>query len=120
MEMALFNKHGKPVAYFGEDGETIYRWDGHAVAYLYGDKVYGWNGKQLGWFVNGTIFDIYGLRCGFIKSKSPIETEVEPVKPLKQVKSRKGVRQPPVIKPSLCYGYSGKSLEELLGEGGVR
>ncbi len=58
METTLYNKTGKPVAYFAEDGETIYLWDGRAVAYLLGDMVFGWNGRQLGWFANGTIFDI--------------------------------------------------------------
>ena len=52
-------------------------------------KVYGWNGRQLGWFDNGTIFDIYGLRTGFIRSKSPIPTDIEPGKPAKQVKGAK-------------------------------
>jgi hypothetical protein len=120
METTLFNKNGKPVAYLGENGATVYMWDGRAVAYLHDGKVYGWNGKQLGWFVNGTIFDIYGLRCGFIKKKSPLETELEPVKPVKQVTPKKSERQPSVTKPSMCYGYSGKSLEELLEEGGIR
>ncbi len=59
--------------------KTIYLWDGRAVAYLFEDQVFGWNGRQLGWFANGTVFDIYGLRTGFIKSKSPIPTDIEPV-----------------------------------------
>jgi hypothetical protein len=114
METALFNKHGKPVAYIAADGETIYLWDGRPVAYLVDDKVFDWNGRQLGWFNNGTIFDIYGLRGGFIKSKSPIATEVEPLKPHKHLKPVKGERQPQLIKPILCYGYSNKNLEDLL------
>jgi len=117
METALFNKNGKPVAYIGDDGETIYLWDGHPVAYLSKDKVYGWNGKQLGWFANGTIFDIYGLRSGFIRSKSPIATEIEPAKTLKQPKSRRRERQQTVVKPPLCYGYSEKPLEKMLEAG---
>jgi hypothetical protein len=107
------------VAYIAEDGETIYMWDGRAAAYLSKDKVYGFNGKQLGWFANGTIFDIYGLRSGFILSKSPIVTQVEPIKSAKHIKNVKGVRQNPVVKPSLCYGYSEKYLEDLLEEGSV-
>ncbi len=116
-ETTLFNKTGKPVAYIAGDGETIYMWAGRAVAYLSGDKVYGWNGKQLGWFANGTVFDIYGFRSGFVLSKSPIVTQVEPVKSSKHVKNVKGIRQNPVVKPSLCYGYSEKYLEDLLEEG---
>jgi hypothetical protein len=120
METALFNKNGKPVAYIAEDGETIYLWDGRPVAYVSEDKVYDWNGRQLGWFTNGTIFDIYGLRSGFIKTKSPIATEMEPFKPQKHLKPAKGKRQPHVIKPVLCYGYSNKNLEDLLESGSKR
>ncbi len=119
METTLFNRNGKPVAYLAEDAETIYMWDGRAVGYLFEDKVYGWNGKQLGWFVNGTFFDIYGLRTGFIKSKSPIPTDIEPGKSAKQVKSARSVRQGVIAKPVMCYGYSGRSLEEILEEGSI-
>jgi hypothetical protein len=119
MEVTLFNKNVQPVAYIGEDGETLYTWDGRAVAYLHEDKVYGWNGKQLGWFDNGTIFDIFGLRAGFIRSKSPVATPAEPVKPVKHMKPVKGPRQIPVARPVLCYGYSSKNLEDLLEEGSI-
>ncbi len=117
METTLFNKNGKPVAYLAEDGETIYLWDGRAVAYVVGDRVIGWNGRQLGWFANGTVFDIYGLRTGFIKSKSPIPTDLEPGKPAKQVKGARSTRQGAIPKPAMCYGYSERSLEEILEEG---
>jgi len=117
METTLFNKNGKAVAYFGEDGRTIYLWDGRVAGYLLDDKVFGWNGCQLGWFDNGTIFDIYGLRAGFIKSKSPIPTEMEVGKAAKQPKGIQGPRQSPVAKPVMCYGYSTRSLEEVLAEG---
>jgi hypothetical protein len=117
METTLFDKQGKPVAYIAGDGETIYLWDGRPVAYLFEDKVYGFNGKQLGWFSNGTIFDIYGLRAGFIRSKSPIITGFEPAKGAKHIIGRKNVRQMPVVKPALCYGFSEKILEQMLGEG---
>lgn len=119
MEIALFNKNGKPVAYIGDDGVTIYAWDGTPVAYLSGDRVYGWNGKQLGWFSNGTIFDIYGLRSGFIKNKSPIATDVEPIKPPKHIQPGKAEKQLQVVKPTMCYGYSEKALEKLLEEGKI-
>lgn len=117
MEITLFNKNGKPVAYIASDGETIYLWDGRPVAYLVDDKVYGWHGRQLGWFQNGTVFDIYGLRAGFIKSKSPIATEVEPLKAQKRLKPSRGEKQTRVIKPVLCYGYSNRTLEDLLEKG---
>jgi hypothetical protein len=114
MEITLFNKNGKPVSYIADDGETIYMWDGRPVAYLFEDQIYSWQGRQLGWFHNGTVFDIYGLRAGFIKSKSPIATEMEPLRSQKQFKPAKGKKQSQVIKPVLCYGYSNNSLEDLL------
>jgi hypothetical protein len=114
MEITLFNKNGKPVSYIADDGETIYLWDGRPVAYLSEGKVYAWQGRQLGWFHNGTVFDIYGLRAGFIKSKSPIATEMEPLKSQKHLKPAKGKKQSQVIKPVLCYGYSNNNLEDLL------
>ena len=117
METTLFNKGGRPVAYIGDDGTTIYTWDGRAVGYLLEDQVFGWNGRQLGWFDNGTIFDIYGLRAGFLKSKSPIPMDMESGKAAKQAKGIKGMRQSPVPKPVMCYGYSSFSLEEILDEG---
>jgi hypothetical protein len=120
MEVALYNKKGKPVAYLTDDGRTIYLWDGSPVAYLDGDRVYGWNGRQLGWFTNGTIFDVYGLRAGFVKSKSPLVTDLEPPKPMKQMTGAKKVKQQQIVKPVMCYGYSGKSLEEMLEEGRIR
>ncbi|MGA9754242.1 MAG: 4-fold beta flower protein [Desulfobaccales bacterium] len=114
MEITLFNKNGRPVAYIADDGESIYLWDGRPVAYIVDDQVYDWNGRQVGWFTNGTVFDIYGLRSGFIKTKSPIATEVEPIKPHKHLKPVKGKKQSQVIKPILCYGYSTKNLEDIL------
>jgi hypothetical protein len=117
MEITLYNKSGKAAAYLADEDETIYLWDGRPTAYVHQDTVYGINGKQLGWFDNGTIFDIYGLRAGFIRSKSPVVTEAEPVKPRKQSAGLKAIRQPAVVKPNMCYGFSGYSLEALLEEG---
>ena len=120
METTLFNKDGKPVGYIAEDGSTIYAWDGRAVAYLEGDQLYGWNWAQLGWHQNGTIFDIFGYRAGFVRAKSPIPTQIEPPKPIKQAQRIKKMRQAPVVKPpNFIYGYSKKSLEELLERGAV-
>jgi hypothetical protein len=120
METTLYNQHGKPVAYIAEDGKTVYGWDGRALAYIWKDKVFGWNGRQLGWYDNGTIFDIFGMRSGFIRKKSPIPTQTEPLKPVKGMKPVKSRRQEAVSKPGLIYGYSVKTLEELLEDGAAR
>ncbi len=117
METSLFNQNGKAVAYLAEDRQTIYLWDGRAAAYLVESRVFGLNGRQVGWFANGTFFDIYGLRAGFLKSKSPIPTDLEPVKPGKKARSIRKPRQGGLAKPTMCYGYSNKFLEEILLEG---
>jgi len=117
METSLFNQNGKAVAYLAEDRETIYLWDGRAAAYLVAPRVFGLNGRQLGWFDNGTFFDIYGLRAGFLKSRSPIPTDIEPVKPGKKARSIRKPRQGGLAKPTMCYGYANKFLEEILLEG---
>jgi hypothetical protein len=117
METSLFNQNGKAVAYLAPDGESIYLWDGRAAAYLVGPRVFGVNGRQLGWFKNGTFFDIYGLRAGFLKSRSPIPTDIEPVKPGKKAPGIIKPRQGGLAKPTLCYGYSDSLLEEILLEG---
>jgi hypothetical protein len=117
MEVTLFNKNGKPVAYIAEDGETVYTWDGRAIAYLSGDRIYGWSGRQLGWYSDGTIFDIYGYRAGFIKRKAPVPTQLEPMKPSRQMPRIKQMPQAAVVKPAMIYGYSRLKLEELLEKG---
>jgi len=89
------------VAYIADDRETIYLWDGHAVAYLYEDKVYGCNGKHLGWFVDGIIYDLYELRAGFIKSKCPVAIYAEPAKYTKYAKYVKHTWYISYAKPGL-------------------
>lgn len=105
MEIILYNKNGEPVAYIADDGETIYLWNGHAVAYLYKDKVYGWNGKHLGWFVDGIIYDLRGLIVCFIRSKCPVATYAEPASiqnmpNIAKYKYAKYARYTPHVKPA--------------------
>jgi hypothetical protein len=120
METSLFNRDGKPVAYIAEDGESIYTWDGRPVAFLDHDKLFGWNGKHLGWFQDGTVFDIFGYRAGFVKSKAPIPLQLEPMKPVRQQPRPRKNRQEAAVKPpAMNYGYSGKRLEDLLERGAL-
>jgi sugar/nucleoside kinase (ribokinase family) len=52
MEITIFNRKGRAVAYIADDGEdSIYTWDGHAVAYVDDEVVHGWNGRHLGWLI---------------------------------------------------------------------
>jgi len=119
MEITLYSKNGEPVAYIVDHDETIYLWDGRAVAYIYEDKVYGWNCKHLGWFVDGIIYDLQGLRVGFTRDTCPVVTYVEPVKYVKHVKYVKYVRHVPYVRPVFSLGYSDKNLRDFLEEGNV-
>ena len=120
MEITLFDKHGKPVAYIADDGEnSIYLWSGHAVAYIDGENVYGWNGKHLGWFVDGIIYNIRGRRVGSIREKCPFATYAEPAKNAKYAKYAKYARYAAYAIPALSTGYSDEDFEEFLKQGAV-
>lgn len=108
---------GKPIAYIANDNETIYLWDGHAVAYLYNDKAYGFNGRHLGWFIGGIIYDLQGLKIGFVGNKCPSVKSISPIKSVKHVKSIKSVRSVPNVRPVLSIGYSDRDFEAFLESG---
>jgi len=118
MEVAIYDKSGKPHAYIAyEDDKTIYLWGGKPVAYLDGEHVFGFNGKHLGWFDNGIMYDGQGERVGFTKQTCPSVTQVEQVKSVKHVKHVKSVQQVAPRKLIFSLGYSTLDLSVLL-EGG--
>ena len=119
MEITLYSKNGEPVAYIADDGETIYLWDGRAIAYLYEHKIYGWNGKHLGWLIDGVIYDLQGLRVGFTRDKCPVATFAESAKYAKHAKYAKYAHYAPYAKPVFISGYSDKDLRNFLEEGSV-
>jgi hypothetical protein len=120
MEITLYNKNGKPVAYIADDNEnSIYLWNGNVVAYVYEDKIYGWNGKHLGWFVDGIIYDLNGFIVGFTQEKCPVATWAEPAKSAKYAKPAKYAPQSPYARPALTMTYSNKDLEEFLKAGKI-
>lgn len=99
-EVSLFDSKGVATAYIAEDGEaTIYLWRGEAVAYVHSDHVYGFNGLHLGWFDDGIVRDAKGECVGFVKTKCPVVTKVEPVKKVKKVKKVKSVRKVSPVRP---------------------
>jgi hypothetical protein len=117
METTIYSKNGEPVAYIADDGESLYVWDGYAVAYLYEDKVYGWNGEHLGWFVDGIIYDLQGLRVGFIRDRCPAATYAEPAKSAKYARSAKSARSAPSARSAFSTGY--KELRDFLEKGSI-
>ncbi|EJL6303986.1 4-fold beta flower protein [Vibrio cholerae] len=114
MEVTLYDGQGKPVAYVAADSEnSIYTWDGHAVAYITDGKVYGWNGQHLGWFIDGVIFDLQGYRVGSIAERCPYATYAQPAKYAKYAKYAA------YAKPALSVSYGRTHLIDFLNSGAV-
>jgi hypothetical protein len=120
MERALFNAWGEPVAYISEGSrKTIFLWDGHPVAYLYGHHVYGFNGLHLGWFINGVVYDTAGNRIGFTATTAPLPASQEPPKAKKYALAKMEPRQEAPPLPDLGYNFSEGDFEAFLKRGQV-
>lgn len=120
MEKALFNFKGEPVAYISDDpNKTVYLWDGHPVAYLYGYHVYGFNGRHLGWLINNVLYDSDGNRIGFTATTCPVAPYEEPPKAKKYPIDKPGPRYEAPPLPELGFDYSTGDLEEFLKAGQV-
>jgi len=86
METTLFDRYGVPKAYIDEEKNIIYLWYGKAIAYIDNEKVYGWKeGRHLGWFIDGILYDLKGIRVGFLSDKCPVTPYLEPSKPTKLI-----------------------------------
>lgn len=118
MEVAIFDRKGKPHAYIAlNDENPIYLWNGRAVAYLDGKHVYGYNGRHLGWFEEGIIYDKRGTRIGFTEETCPAICKIEPIKSVKKVKRIKSVKHVAPVKPIFSIGYSSFDLSTYLKSG---
>ncbi len=101
-EIIFYNMYGKPIAYV-EDDETIFLFNGKAVAYIYDNSVYSFNGCFLGWFENGWIIARNGEYVFYTENSlgglmRPIK-QIKPIKSIKQLKPIKSIRQITPIKP---------------------
>ena len=115
MEITLYERDGRPVAYIADDQEwSIYTWDGHAVCNIFDDKIYGWKGHHIGWFYQGIVYDIHGYRVGYTKQTCPSVTCVEPVKYVKYVKYVKCVRDVPYVRPVFSTAQASISLVDFI------
>ena len=115
MEVTLYDGRGKPVAYIAADKEnSIYTWNGHAIAYITEDKVYSWKGRHLGWFIDGVIFDRQGYRVGSIAKRCPYSTYTQPAKYAKHVKYAKNAKYAASAKPALRVTYGRTQLIDFL------
>lgn len=120
MEITLFDQYGKPTAYLDNmDENTIWLWDGRAVAYLDGAAVIGWNGNHLGWFINGVIYDVLGYQAGFTSETCPRFLKFEPFKKFKKFKRFKRFKKYLKAMRSLKASRSELTLQTLLESGGV-
>ena len=120
VEITLYDGGGRPVAYIAEDGEnSIYLWNGHAVAYIDGDLVYGWNGHHLGFFADGVIYNRNGLRVGSIRERSPYATYAEPAKYARHASYARYAQHAPFAQPAFASHYSEQSFEEFLNGGAI-
>lgn len=119
MSETLYDIEGTPIAYINwDDNGTIYLWNGVPVAYLYGtDMIYGFNGSHLGWYVDGIVRNIKGMKAGFNKQTCPVLRKSEPLKSLRQLKPLKSLRQLPHYKPIFSFGFSNESLVQILSRG---
>jgi hypothetical protein len=116
-ETTLYNIKGLPIAYIAKDHQTIYLWNGIAVAYLHENKIYGFNGSHLGWFEDFIARDLNGYKVGFIKSTCPCMTKLEKIKSIKKLEKIKSIKKIPKIKPVNRNHLSSIMLEVLLQAG---
>lgn len=103
-DIIFYNKSGKPTAWLSDrDDETIYLFNGKAVAYLYNDSVYSFRGDHLGFYLNGWIYDNNGYCVFFTKDSlgGPVKPVkgVCPVKGVMSIKPVKSARRVPPVKP---------------------
>lgn len=94
--MTFYDNHGNPIAYL-DDEIHFFLYTGEPVAYIVGDAVYSFSGKQLGWFEEGWIIDLQGLRVFFSDAShgGPMRPlrKIKPLRALKQLKPLKSLRE---------------------------
>lgn len=103
-DIIFYNRLGKPTAWLSDrDDETIYLFNGKAVAYLYNDSVYSFRGEHLGFYLNGWIYDNNGYCVFFTKDSlgGPVKPAkgVCPIKGVMSIKPVKSARRVPPVKP---------------------
>jgi len=120
MEITLYDDSGKPVAYLDIDDEnTIWMWEGHAVAYIEDNVIFGWNGEHLGWFIDQIIYDLNGYRVGYTGETCPRNLKLEPFKKFKRFKRFKRFQRHVKSMRTLKVSTSERNLKEFLESGSV-
>lgn len=116
MVIDFYDSNGRPYAYL-DDGETIYTFGGHPVAFIEGDSVYSFRGAHLGFFENGLVWDHSGRAALFTDAASggpmkPLKA-LKPLKGLKQLKPLKGLKQLKPLKPLKSMSWSHQSPHDI-------
>ena len=119
METTLYDVRRRPRIYISADGEnTIYTWDGHAVARIDGEHVFGWRGRHIGWFVEGILYDTKGFRIGFTAETFADPTFPEPGKYAKYRTSPPHAQQAVQDRPEFSFGNSNEDLDTFMRQNG--
>jgi len=105
--------------YLREGENSVFLWDGRAIAYLYGHHIYGFSGLHLGWFINGVVYDPEGKRIGFTSSTAPLPAAQAPPKAKKQALSKMEPKQEAPPLPDLGFTSSEEDFEAFLKRGEV-
>ena len=101
MEITFYDHSGRPIAY-SEDGEHIFLFSGHAVAFINGNSIYDYSGQHLGWFRYGWVQENSGRYVYFTeKAKGGPPRPPKARKPVKVTKqtppSKNNVRPKPKL-----------------------
>jgi hypothetical protein len=115
METTIYDTRNSPRIYIDRDhDQTIYTWDGHAVACIADENVFGWHGRHLGWFVAGILYDIKGYRIGFTAATCQADTFAEPVKYTKFTKVERFKPQGTFRRPVLSQLHSNQDIDAFI------
>lgn len=115
MEITFYNKTGLPVVYLSvKDDNSIYTWDGNAVAYIEDELIYGWRGKHLGWYFNGILYDIFGYKVGTTIEKCVCPTAEEMSKEAKLPRYARYLKYDIREKPKHKRSFSAEELMDFI------
>ena len=106
----FWDRHGQPVAYVDDDGESVYLWNGTPCGWISDSGVYAYSGRFLGSFDDGWVRDLRGS-CVFFADDSvggPVRPvrQVRPVRGVRGVRPVRGVRQVKPVRPVSSLGWS--------------
>jgi len=113
-EISLYDLRGEAIAYINtEEENTIYLWDGDAVAYYEDGSIWGFNGKHLGWFDRSIITNHDGDIVGAIKGAVNMPYQPEGPKALQSfipIKTFQEPELPPMPKKNIAWSITPLSV----------